>query len=65
MSDMEKYSTSNNGVEHEHHDGDGSLPNLPPDPDAHLSAEERAARVRLLSYPLHGYCRLWIGAMQN
>jgi hypothetical protein len=42
MSDNEKGSTSHDGIGHQE---DGTLPSLPPDPDAHLSPEERAAIV--------------------
>lgn len=54
MSDIEKKSTSNEAIGH-HEVGDGTLAALPPDPDAHLSPEDRAARVRCSStcrYPL-------------
>lgn len=44
MSDIEKKLTSNEAIGH-HEVGDGTLAALPPDPDAHLSPEDRAARV--------------------
>ncbi len=51
MSDIEKKSASNEAIGH-HENGDGTLAALPPDPDAHLSPEERAARVSRSSSPL-------------
>jgi len=54
MSDIEKRSASNDGVGHRE---DGTLAALPPDPDAHLSPEERAARVSsLLTVPPYEQC---------
>lgn len=50
MSDIEKKSTSNEAIGH-HEDGDGTLAALPPDPDAHLSPEDRAARVSCITQP--------------
>ncbi|KAJ9164838.1 MFS general substrate transporter [Coniochaeta hoffmannii] len=51
MSDIEKKSASNEAIGH-HENGDGTLAALPPDPDAHLSPEERAARDRKLLWRL-------------
>ena len=51
MSDIEKRSTSNEAIGH-HEKGDGTLAALPPDPDAHLSPEEREARVCLPLAPI-------------
>lgn len=53
MSDIEKKSASNEAVGH-HEDGDGTLAALPPDPDAHLSPQDRAARVSYLLPSLYG-----------